>query len=567
MKTSRTIWERLKAVFGLTKREDPNTSRGIVAPTEPPQGEDLIEPQLDQNNNKSTNLSSEIRRIDHLVKDQIPPVDETSVLITQALIAEPSQETADHSHSHGCLVTAPLCNKVEKETIRRVETNTLLDESRTRAYQDPYRKWAESTSLFTSPAVDLVIGIDFGTSCSKVVIGDPNWKNRSYPVRFGHGYDDISEYLLPTRFGEEINLKMRLMKNPVSEPLKDVIACYFAVIIFKACECFWKTGPVEYQSRVVHWSLNIGFPRKTEADSPYLGKVYREVAYLAVKLASQTNSPSPMLAEKIRTNGIGFDSFLPEKRINIYPEIAAQLAGYITSAQRRSGPILLMDVGAGTLDVSTLILHEDLDEQVLSFHCCDVRDLGVLRYYETITSALNQCCPGSVIYAMEYYQDGLKRVPEQLEKIVHFVDPSIKVSFKKANDEFRMDVLNQAFGSLWRFRNRLKDANANRKHDPWGRSLRVFLTGGGSRSVFFTNCLSVDLEQEVAKRARCWDDDPARRKRLDQGFRVEQLPAPTSSMFPGFPQHLKRDFDRLSVAYGLAFGGQNLMRITSTVTE
>src|SRR5437870_825821 len=54
-----------------------------------------------------------------------------------------------------------------------------------------------------APAVDLVLGLDLGTSCSKVVIGDPGWKNKSYAVSFGNPDGDISAWLHPTRFGSE----------------------------------------------------------------------------------------------------------------------------------------------------------------------------------------------------------------------------------------------------------------------------------------------------------------------------------------------------------------------------
>ena len=62
--------------------------------------------------------------------------------------------------------------------------------------------------------VDLVLGVDFGTSCTKAVVGDPIWKDRSYAVSFDPANDDISAWLHPTRFGDEANLKMRLMDDP-----------------------------------------------------------------------------------------------------------------------------------------------------------------------------------------------------------------------------------------------------------------------------------------------------------------------------------------------------------------
>ena len=566
MSKNRSFWQRIKAVFGLMSEEGGDSVGKITGATQADSGEAVIEDQPKQDGEGYPTQSRLHTAHECFAKIETTPVDCSASLVKEFPQEQSLNKTGDQVSAEAPNCIEPL-NANLTDADCPLDVGVLPEDCIVGIFQHPYHKWDKNAKTSASPAIELVIGIDFGTSCSKVVIGDPSWRNRSYPVRFGNGSDSIVEYLLPTRLNEENNLKMRLMDNMESTALKDIVACYLAGIISRSCEYFWKSGPVEYQSKNIRWSLNLGFPRKSEADFQNLGKVYREIAYVAVRLASQSTSPTPSLAEKIRNNGLRFDPFLPEKRINIYPEIAAQLAGYITSAQRPSGPLLLMDVGAGTLDVSTLILHEDLGDQVLSFHCCDVRDLGILRYYARIVSSLNEYCPGSSIYPMEYYQDGLRAIPEQLEKIAHFVNPSIKATFANAKEGFRMDVLNQALGSLWKFRSRLKAANANQSQDPWGKSLRVFLTGGGSRSRFFMDCLGTELEQEIAKRARCWDDNPARRKRLGQGFRIEQMPIPSSSVFPGFPQHLKRDFDRLSVAYGLAFGGQNLMRITSTVNE
>lgn len=46
---------------------------------------------------------------------------------------------------------------------------------------------------------DLVLGLDLGTSCSKVVISD-QLANKSYAVEFRPGLRGIDKFLLPTRF-------------------------------------------------------------------------------------------------------------------------------------------------------------------------------------------------------------------------------------------------------------------------------------------------------------------------------------------------------------------------------
>lgn len=62
---------------------------------------------------------------------------------------------------------------------------------------------------------------------------------------------------------------------------------------------------------------------------------------------------------------------------------------------------------------------------------------------------------------------------------------------------------------------------------------------------------------------RCtrWHHDADQRRRHGQGLRLETMPQPRNLV--GFPTALEENFDRLSVAYGLAFGGENLMKVTA----
>ena len=83
-----------------------------------------------------------------------------------------------------------------------------------------------SAVVVSAPPVDLVIGVDLGTSCSKVVIGDPAWRDRYHAVSFSGSSKVIADYLHPTRYGDEHNLKMRLMDDPVCVRTQDLLACY-----------------------------------------------------------------------------------------------------------------------------------------------------------------------------------------------------------------------------------------------------------------------------------------------------------------------------------------------------
>jgi len=411
-----------------------------------------------------------------------------------------------------------------------------------------------------APPVDLVLGLDLGTSCTKVVIGDPGWKNKSYAVSFGPADGNISAWLKPTRFGSETNLKMRLMNDPASDQVRNYLACYLAEIIRDSRSWFEANGPLDYRRREIRWSLNLGFPNKSVKGSR-LASAYTEIANLAVALASKPEISTAETAARIRRQELVVEPFVPPSRVKLYPEIAAQLAGYVNSPYRKAGNLLLIDVGAGTLDVSTIILHGNKEHDIVSFHFCDVQDLGVLRLYERRMKELEKISSGCTKFTMEHFQDGSRPIPENVKDLVHRSTPSVEIAFDQVSQLFSKEVLDVAHGCLGRFRKSQRDAHLTRNYDPWGKSLRFFLTGGGCRSSFYKGYLAGGPLEERLLTITHWHPEENRRRTYNEGLRLETLPAPDN--LQNFSKFIRSDFDRLSVAYGLAFGGENLMKITS----
>jgi hypothetical protein len=413
------------------------------------------------------------------------------------------------------------------------------------------------------PTVDLVLGIDFGTSCTKVVIGDPGWKDRSYAISFVNRSNDISSWLYPTRFENEANLKMRFMEKPESESEQDLVACYLAGVIKCAQSWFTTNAPADYHRRTWSWSLNLGFPEKIVRQTT-LSDAYRKVASVAVTLASLPEPPTTSLAAQVRAGKLAADPIMLPSKIQLYPEIAAQLAGYINSPFRTVGSLLLIDVGAGTLDVSTIIIHGNQDQDIVSFHVCEVEPLGALRLFQARVAALENVRRDCVTQRLEQYQDGTKPTPEYLEELVspnQGRSSELTRAFENASKEFALRVVDVGYSCLAQFRRLQRDAHNSPSYDPWGRNLNFFLTGGGSRSSFYSHLFTEGpLEEKIIPFTR-WHSDLSRRKSARQGLSLLKMPKPDK--FENFPAQLSAHFDRLSVAYGLAFGGENLMKITA----
>ncbi len=416
-----------------------------------------------------------------------------------------------------------------------------------------------SGEVKAEPALDLIIGFDFGTSCSKVVVGDPDWLAQSFAVSFESPAKELRHWLLPTRLGDERNLKLRLMEEPQSESIQDIVALYFAYVIYLTQAWFTENAPAGYRRAGVQWNMVVGFPEKEFGDSP-LSNAYRDITRIAVRLAGLEGEITTEDAQRVRRDLDGFVPVVSDNRIHFYPEIAAQLAGYINSPFCQRGNLLLIDVGAGTMDVSTLIVHGNAELDVVSFHVCEVKPLGALRLLEQRIAALRSLPEITLKVELLDFQDTLRPAPECLSDIVSTNGKAAEEAFEISTGLFADGVIDSALSCLSRFRKIQREVHTGANFDPWGRNLRFFLTGGGSRSEFYRHHLAAGpLEQRLAPYTR-WNLEADRRRQHDQGFRVERLPVPEK--FHNFPDHLHPEFDRLSVAHGLAFGGPNLMKIT-----
>jgi len=420
-------------------------------------------------------------------------------------------------------------------------------------------------------AVDLTLGIDLGTSCTKVVIGDHGWLGKSYAIPVGVNGVGMERFLrvtqVPVGNSVEANLKMRLMADPASPLVRDLVALYLAGVIRDSLRWFAAEGPRRYSERRPSWSLNLGFPDKN-VNGGVLVDAYREIANWATRLAS-TDLPLDLSSlRSLRTNSESEPTkrLIPPSRIHLYPEIGAQLAGYVNSPYRVRENLILIDVGAGTLDVSTIILHGNDDEDVVSFHFCEVGPFGAMKLLEARMAALEAVESRAVQIRLEDFQSGNKPTPETPGEILGRkgqVGMPFKRAFDDATTKFSDDAIWLAVGCARDFRLDQRRVHVNSGFDPWPGRLRFFFTGGGSRARFFRqHFIEGPFEQTLVGFTR-WERNAADRRLKQQGLRLEPLPTPED--LQGLPKELMIDFDRLSVAHGLAYGGENLMKLTASI--
>ncbi len=213
---------------------------------------------------------------------------------------------------------------------------------------------------------ELVIGLDFGTSCVKVVVGDRG-ASKAYAVPFLDALG-VSAYLLPSRVFEQDgmfsllkgayvhrDLKLRFLAKPTSSELQETLVGFLALVI-RRCRAWLFTAHAEtFEHRNILWKLVLG-RAVDRVKNDQVGRLMADLLNAAWVVAGNAGDVSRAAChlelERCRA-GHGVDVDMPE--ISVVPELAAQIYGFVKSRQfdpRAKNFYLFIDVGAGTVDVS-----------------------------------------------------------------------------------------------------------------------------------------------------------------------------------------------------------------------
>ncbi len=261
---------------------------------------------------------------------------------------------------------------------------------------------------------EIVIGLDFGTACTKVIIRDHSIQ-KAYAVPFGKLAYDGHPYLIPTRvFAEKdgrmsleggdaalTDLKINLLgsaeqivlsdKESATEATAlDVCTGYLALVLREVVSWFLNTHKNVYRNTYFIWQLNIGMPSRSYDDKQQC-ETFRVIALAAWRtMAEQMPVTIKGVQEAIENSR--WDIQQPEQYTDgemhpeyaqAVPEVIAESVGYARSNLRREGTHLLVDVGAGTLDVAMFILHAKNDEDQYALLTTEVKQLGAYPAYLT----------------------------------------------------------------------------------------------------------------------------------------------------------------------------------------
>jgi hypothetical protein len=400
------------------------------------------------------------------------------------------------------------------------------------------------------PRQEIVIGLDFGTAFTKVVLGEIR---AHYAVPFGPYATRDNPYLLPSGItlvgergecvlGERVgsgewcgDLKMPIITRTMTQDAKVKAAAFLALVFRWVRDWFLTTHEGTYRGKRLVWLVNVGLPTDSYDDKE-LTELYQQLAGAAWTASVM---PGPVSLGRVRdyleTIVIRHDRLplairdrlLAPDMFGCFPEFAVQLSGYVRSPRRQPDLHALVDIGAGTVDVTTFNVHRNADDD----------DLYPVMDQKVIAAGVNflvgrriESCgkPGG------WRPSPFENIPD---------DRTFARKLRTSQQALRAadrEVLGQVGDTLRAVLKHTKDYRYPLSRH-WDTGVPTFLVGGGA------------LVQAYRDRIQRFES-----LRPPFLIRTMDLDIPEDLIAPNAP---KSSYDRLSVAYGLSFSPDDIGEI------
>jgi hypothetical protein len=335
-------------------------------------------------------------------------------------------------------------------------------------------------------------------------------------------------------------LKLSLLAEPESEARQVEVIAFLALTIQRARAWFFEHNHSIYKRVKCLWQLRIGLPAATALDNQYV-PLLENILRAAWKTAAVDEGFGRSEVRKFRDSVFALEQDEEEPEVRVIPEIAAQIFGFVVSTSfdaKAANRYLMVDVGAGTVDSSLFKVVPGRGGQWnFEFYTAVVQPYGVsnlhahrvnwwLSKFDGVEKASGLA---QELKATQFATDLGGALP------VCYIDyfSGVRVIVNKSDDPdfyfFDKKLMAQVQGStLWRA------AHDNYLDRSQLTNIPMFLCGGGARSPFF-----LELEEKlVSLSGFSW-----------LSAEPWQLGYPGDLVSEGIDE---KDFDRLSVAYGLS---------------
>jgi hypothetical protein len=399
---------------------------------------------------------------------------------------------------------------------------------------------------------EVVLGLDFGTSCVKVMIGDAAL-GKSFAVPFCKT-EGIKRFLLPSRLFQTgttyslvqgshayRDLKLSLLANPDDPILQQRVIAFLALVIRRSRAWLLTEHATTYSRTGIVWKLAVGVPSAQHLQTPRAG-LFERLSVAAWTVAGASADVCDSLIQTVldqKPSAVRNDDGV---EISVVPEIAAQIYGFVSSNSfDKNAPniFLMADVGAGTVD--SALFHVKLvkgGRWDFEFFTSVVEPNGVSNLHRHRVNwwdaeLMKVQAPQQLLddlAAAKLITDQQHLVPESF--LDYFEGVRVKVgTVEKTPDAFFFNqrvlaqVQGKSFYRTWKD-NLLPQTDLT--------NIPFFMCGGGMRMDFYKA-----LAPRLASIPGCtW---------LKAECRI--LGAPADLVAEGI---VEEDYDRLSVAYGLS---------------
>ena len=361
-----------------------------------------------------------------------------------------SSPTFEELNSGSCL------NLLEKTQIQSKEYKGLLN-SITKLFK---RKNATKVE-----EIELILGLDFGTSSTKIIIRDRDLDS-STPVEFNF---KSNPYLVSTSVklnGEGVffidsvssakSLKIDFMKLNSLEDDRELsckVVSFLATVLRHSRSWFLKRNNEIYKESDIFWKVNMGAPiglMEVEEKSKIYEEAINKAWLLSKKTYKDINKHEYVHNFLFSEN----NEQMNEVSLMISPEIAALSLGYVKA--RRLDPdkplLLLIDVGSSTLD--TCLINIDAIERRFSFWAALISNKGAGYLHQTRVKGIIRDIKETGLG--EETQDLFEELQQELnsgflfseipEKVTEYVSNSLFSEESKAKgreESFSRDVKSQ----------------------------------------------------------------------------------------------------------------------------
>jgi hypothetical protein len=366
----------------------------------------------------------------------------------------------------------------------------------------------------SGPARELVIGLDFGTSSTKVVIADRTM-NAAYAVPFMDAVG-VASYLLPSALLEtpegvyalggagkrHADLKLAMLAALSDERACARVCAFLALTIRQARGWLYESKGDQYLRADILWTLAIGQPAD-QAASEHHRRHFEQLAKVAWQLAG---SQGPVGVDSALNSWRHRAELYLDDELEVRPmaELSAQIHGFVSSSHfdaRLPNIYLLVDVGAGTVDASLFHVRKDRGGTVsFDFFTHAVELLGVANlnrarlawWLAQLRDVQRQLEPGShqlaerigttaaELESMKLPTEFRGRYPDSYRNYVDGVEVGFEGGAKTPDERYYERVRNQVAGKVlygaWKQRLLTQEAV---------RGMPFFLCGGGGRHPFY----------------------------------------------------------------------------------